>query len=165
MCNGVDHGFGNDFAWNFISYRRGRAIDPCSDFKVKFGHNEVNGTINNLEYGSLVYLVGRNRFCHLNPVEMGALDTGRSNEALGLLAEQQQRGVCKLATVKQVQVGQQFFRRGAFLDRETPGLPRGTNEAAHLPGIKVANRSLWISGCVEGKISNQILVVKQLHQG
>jgi hypothetical protein len=97
-------------------------------------------------------------------VEVGALDLGRDQEPLRLLAEEQDRRVGQLPVVEQVQVLQQLVRRRVPGEGKPAGLSRRADEPSHALRVQVIERRLGARGGVEGAGADRLLPLQVFHQ-
>ena len=120
MGDGVDDGFGNGFAGEFVFDRCLRSKGARADGAGDFGHDEVNGLIHEFKDRAFVNLVRGNGLANFRAVEVHALDLGGEQEALGLTAKKEDGGVSRLTGVEQVEMSQRLGRRCVFVERVLP---------------------------------------------
>ena len=142
MRDGVDDGFGDDITRNFVGDRGPRAFLPGTDTDVDLGHDEVDGLVNQFEGRAFVNLVGGNRFGDFGPVEVGTLDLGGNDEALRVLAEEEDGCIGWFAVVKQVEMGKDFLNVGLDRERKIVRPPSPAHEADDGLGVEILQRCL-----------------------
>ena len=164
MGHRVDNRFGHHLLGNLVGARRLNTLGPRADGSIDFAQYEVDRLVDQLEYGSLIDLVRRDRLLYLCPVEMSALDLRREQKALRSFPKQQDGGVGQPSLVQQPEVLQQHYRRCLLRQRKLPDPARPANEAGHPRGIEITDHGVLTRRRVERSEPNQILDLEVLHE-
>ena len=88
MGNRIDDGFRNCGKWKFIFDGYLRTFIPCTYRHIYFTHHKIDGLIYQLEYIALIDLVSRNRFHHIETMEMSTFYFRVNKKTLRLFSEQ-----------------------------------------------------------------------------
>ena len=164
MDHGIYNGLGDYLLRNLIRCRNFNGLRPRTYRQRNLAQYEVYRLIHQIEYRSLVDLIGRDGFCDLRTVVMGALDFGRDQKPLRRFAEQQHGGIGQPPLVQQIQVPEQVLWRSIFIQRKLSDRASRANQAGHPFGIKIVQRGLFARRRVKWPKAQQFLAFKVFHQ-
>ena len=164
MHDGIDDGLGDDLLGNLVFGGNLCAVLPRADPEVDFGEHEVFSLIDEIEDRALVNLIRGDRLGDLVTVKVGALHFGGREEALGALAEEQDRCMGGTPFIKEVQMGEDLVSWCISSQRKMAAPAGEAEEAGDFFFIQIVQRGIAAKCGIERTEADQFALLEDSNQ-